>query len=1551
MKYLIPKSSAIITFFMMLMVGFPALADDIEVFFGAAGTGASTAPNVLFILDTSGSMRTEVGNTNKTRMQHMQDALNQILDTTTGINVGLMRFNDPGGPILFPTAHIDADINTINANAVPTVESRVSSSSDDAEESAGTMDLSSARLDVVYYGGVPGSYSSRIDFGSDDAEETISTASLARNSNSLDIQPSQINGLRFRNTGIPPGATINSATIEFTARANESDVMDIQFSGHLHNDAPQFNNTNKIGSRTKTTSRVDWKSTDVANPLAAWDAGLTYTSPDLSPILQEIIDQAGWAQDDLAIMQTSSSTVSGAVRSAYSYNSSTARAPKLDVTWSLGTPAIQTMGLRFQNIGIPKGATITSAVIEFTSAQSSSAAYTSDLTIKGFAHDDTPTFSSAGSDISSRAVTANSVAWQPGVWADMEVVQTPDLSSVVQEVVNRAGWCGNNAMGVRIIGSDTVNRIAHSFDGNSQYAPVLKVTYEEPVGGGCLNQTLVYRVDGSENDAEQMSNTSVDLTGNVLNMSTTQTNGLRFNNIMVNQGASILEADITFVANADDTGAANLVIKGQDADNALAFVSSNNNITDRTATTASVNWVPTDWAAGNSYTTADIKDVITEIVARTGWTPGNSIALIQTATNGERRARTFNNQPADAALLRIKVQSSGVAAAPAKLVRTRLKELVNDFVPSGYTPITDTLYEAARYYRGEDVLYGKSRGAQTTYGRLSHISSYTGGNLQRDNNCTDSNLNASACSDETIVGNPTYTTPIVDACQTSHIVLLTDGQANNNNSISLIKTMTGKSSCSPNTGGEACGRELAEFLVSDDQNSTLSGSQNINTYTIGFNLDEGGQASAIQFLQDVAAKGGGNYYSASTATELASAFQNIIRSILNTDTTFVSPGATVNQFNRLTHQNDIYFSVFKPASRPTWPGNLKRYELRGNPAVVVDANSAPAVDPTTGFFASTSKSFWSSVVDGNKVNLGGAASKVSLSGRKVFTYTGTSSDLSDATNEVHEDNTALTKALLGVDTATDAYRTELLQWARGVDVKDEDEDGATTDVREHIGAPLHSQAVVITYGGTATAQDNTVFVGTNEGYLHAIDTDTGEEVFAFVPQELLPNLDKFYVNTVGSTLPYGLDGAISYKMNDVDGDHQIESTDGDYIYIYTGMRRGGRNYYALDVTDRTAPELKWTITGGTGDFAELGQTWATPILTKVNINGTVQTVLIFSGGYDPAQDNKTTRSADSQGRAIFMVDAVTGALLWSGGPVTNPNGTYSQTFADMNYSIPADLTVIDMNSDGLIDQMYAADTGGQLWRFDINNGAAAGSLVDGGVIGDFALNSATPAVNDAANNRRFYYAPDVSLVKAPGGNFLSVSIGSGFRAHPLNEDVADRFYMVKQTSVYQKPSSYTKFTAADLYDATDNLLGEATGATLTSEVNKLSAANGWYIRMENTGEKVLAPSLTVNNQVLFTTYEPVPNVSACATGNGKGRLYVVSVTDATPTMNLDGGSEVKTDREITLVRNGIPPAPSVLFPSDGYDAVPVLCIGAECETALNFGDVLKKTFWREDSRN
>ena len=118
-------------------------------------------------------------------------------------------------------------------------------------------------------------------------------------------------------------------------------------------------------------------------------------------------------------------------------------------------------------------------------------------------------------------------------------------------------------------------------------------------------------------------------------------------------------------------------------------------------------------------------------------------------------------------------------------------------------------------------------------------------------------------------------------------------------------------------------------------------------------------------------------------------------------------------------------------------------------------------------------------------------------------------------------------------------------------------------------------------------------MSTNEGYLHAIDQETGEELYSFMPQELLRNLFTNFENVSSASRPYGLDGSLSVFTNDTNNNVVVDGQEKAFLYV--GMRRGGNNIYALDITDRHEPKLAWVIRGGdngTPGFENLGQTWS-----------------------------------------------------------------------------------------------------------------------------------------------------------------------------------------------------------------------------------------------------------------------------------------------------------------------------------------------------------------------
>ena len=874
---------------------------------------------------------------------------------------------------------------------------------------------------------------------------------------------------------------------------------------------------------------------------------------------------------------------------------------------------------------------------------------------------------------------------------------------------------------------------------------------------------------------------------------------------------------------------------------------------------------------------------------------------------------------------------------------------LNNLNPDTWTPLSETLFEAYRYYSGNGVFLGSQSVPE---------SKKTGNSSQ-------------------------YNSPIEDECQPNNIVLLTDGEptydaytgAGNSNSDDVASRAVIQSTvgtCSAN-----CLDEISLYMNENDIHSGYDGKQNVATYTIGFELDDDLLRRTAEGT-DEHSGGGGKYFVANDTTELESAIKQIFAELKDVSTTFVSPGVAVNTFNRLNHRDELYFSVFKPESGPVWQGNLKRYRL-GSDGVVYDKAGRPAIDPDTGFFKARNNnpsdpgawSWWSDAIDGNDIYLGGAAENLpdDDSDRRLFTYLGTSKNLADSSNAISYANASnITKDLLNFPSASDPEHQLLINWIRDRDVFDENGNSDFSDARKAIMDPLHSAPVVVIYGGTDDDPDTTVYFGDNQGFIHAINASSGasgtytqgegEEYFAFMPAELLGNQKTFLENSQAVEHVYGMDGAITVWSHDDNDDNDLYDGN-DFVYLYAGMRRGGNSYYALDVSDRDSPEFLWQITGGPGGtsgFEELGQTWSKPVKTKVRMGYNTREVLIFGGGYDTNQDTSTTRSTDSIGRAVYIVDAETGEKLWSAGP---------SSFGDMKYSIPSNVKAIDLNGDKVADQVYVGDMGGQVWRFDIDNEHSSSSnlVVHGGVIA--SLSGVAPE-----DNRRFYHAPDVSILNDNGSFSLAIVVGSGWQAHPLDKTVEDRLYLLKSSDLYEPPKNsdgnieYLALTEEDdLYDATDNHLGDVSGNNSESQQeaaykeyygyvdgdgNVVPPKEGWYIRFARDGEKSLASTLTIDGQVYYTTYEPKPSSTGCTFSPGVPRLYHISLKDATPVKNYDGiGLDTELtapDREVkTLATQSLPTAPQLLR-IDGKDQ---LCIGTECET-LDRGATLIRTYWIQE---
>lgn len=808
-------------------------------------------------------------------------------------------------------------------------------------------------------------------------------------------------------------------------------------------------------------------------------------------------------------------------------------------------------------------------------------------------------------------------------------------------------------------------------------------------------------------------------------------------------------------------------------------------------------------------------------------------------------------------------------------VRQAMKNVVNGMRPRTATPLVGALYESTMIL--------------------------TGGNIEETS--------------------ARYTSPMVGECQNNHIVMLSDGQAWGNNAVNKTENLIGRT-CPGRSAFERCGVELAQWLNDTDHVPAFSRDKNITVSTIGFNIRS-------TFLDRVAAAGGGEYYEASRSSELVNVFNEIITTVKDIDTTFVAPATSINQYNRLTQSNDLYFSLFKPKSSTIWPGNLKRYQLglSGTEVVIVDAAGDPAVDPATGLFRDDARSFWSDSPDGSEVEAGGAAAELVAADRRIYTHVGA----------IPAGGVNLDNALAPGSPAANFYlgslpaveRDLVIRWVRGEDVMDE----VPGIERRHMGDILHSSPVTVNY----PSGNSLVFVGTNEGFLHAIRRDNGKEEFSFIPQELISNLIEFYTNSGGATSrPYGLDGDITLLHDDNNGDSIVNN--GESAYLYVGMRRGGNNYYALDVSNPNSPRLMWKIDGGSGRFARLGQTWSKPIATQIQYNGGAKSVLIFGGGYDTNQDPENNpNGTDSVGNTIYIVDAETGQELW------NAYDDVAGVSADMRYSIPSDLRVIDINGDSYADRIYVGDVGGLVWRFDLKpyhqSSDGIAKLAQGGVFADLRLRS--------GNRNRFFNEPDVALISHEGKRFMSVSIGTGWRSHPLFTGEVDYFYMLRDNSPLATPPSMTPLRLSELTDISNSLSDDRGGE---------ADMQGWRLKLDTTGEKNLSRSITINNQVLFSTYAPIPPSDVCSPPSGRGFVYAVDVVHGDPVLPLNSGgggtgSLSTRDRKKVLSTESIPPSPSATIADVGGEIRTNVMVGTETPlSSLPFSDLTKRTYWQDRRR-
>ncbi len=560
---------------------------------------------------------------------------------------------------------------------------------------------------------------------------------------------------------------------------------------------------------------------------------------------------------------------------------------------------------------------------------------------------------------------------------------------------------------------------------------------------------------------------------------------------------------------------------------------------------------------------------------------------------------------------------------------------------------------------------------------------------------------------------------------------------------------------------------------------------------------------------------------------------------------------------------------------------------------------------------------------------------------------------------------------------TDDEVLDLIRWGRGQDI----DNGNATARQWILGDILHSRPYALNYGATPGYSESNpnirLLLGSGDGVFHIIENtdtaanETGREVFGFYPRELLGNIRLRRDNTIPARqMRYGVDGApVVFKL-DRNDDGTLDYTDGDEAYVFFGLRRGGYSYFALDISKPSAtPTLLWKISATTGgSFDELGLTFSTPVVGKVNFDGTPVDVLVFAGGYDGGWNTGYTlrrgkdldASDNTVGNAIYIVNARTGELIWKA--VRGTTGVSSNTVyehAGLVDSIPSAVTALRSPS-GNIHRLYGGDSGGGVWRVDLPESAGGNDqhrrdywfitrLADLG-------SDAAEAGGSAANDLRFFHAPEVVRSFDGTGDFDGVLIQSGDRANPNETAVNNHLFyikdretvsgspVVKSENEVSNPPGRVLF--ADLLDQTACVAGTETvtegGENIACQDQ--SIPHGWKIRFEQPGEKGLSSPLTDAARVFVTTYTP-GDMSACPPQEGGGRAYVVRLAD---------GSAVANNQRVYDLGAGIPTGAilvgdAILMPGGGIDLYDLDGDGIRDVSKLLPSKAAKlyRVYWRE----
>lgn len=718
-----------------------------------------------------------------------------------------------------------------------------------------------------------------------------------------------------------------------------------------------------------------------------------------------------------------------------------------------------------------------------------------------------------------------------------------------------------------------------------------------------------------------------------------------------------------------------------------------------------------------------------------------------------------------------------------------------------------------------------------------------------------------------------YSTPVQYSCQQNFVMLVTDGLPTGNTSGALYSDTDRNHDCVWNTASTAeddkCSsgsfktaaidarnavKELRKTAVDGvtstkpDGSKSVTGKFDVQTYVVALG-DTVANATALSVMNALAFDGGTD---TAMAASDSTAFQNAISKISDDISAKVGSAAAVAVANAhvTSSDNAAYVSSYNSG---TWAGDVNAY----------------SIDTTTGVPSTTS--LWTS---------GSAATQLDLR-TSANRFIATSIDTAGSIGGVQfQPTTAATatklsaaqQTLLNTPSATDG--ASVLAYLRG---DRSGETAGTYRIRVHLlGDAVNAEPLLVrepfanyaddgysTFKTNNASRTRMLFQGTNDGMLHAFVASSGAESWAYVPNLVMANLNNLS-RKPGFTHKYYVDG--TPVSGDVDFKNVKSKTAGSgtdwRTILIGGLGKGGRGYYALDITTPTAStevdaknKVLWEFPNSVSNSSarssatlNMGYSFGKPIIVKTKAEGWV---VLVTSGY-----NNGTNAGDSGGDGLghlFVLDPKTGDLIKD----IKTTGCTTTPASDPCGLAQISAYVTKTDYDNTVEYVYGGDLKGNVWRFDFTANSS----------NSWSVSKFATLEDDSNNTQPITTAPELALLSISGADARMVYVGTG--QYLGDSDVSTT---QTQTMYGLKDNLVALPTALRDNLQQQTLTTSGTTRTISNNTVDFATKKGWYIDLPTSKERVNTDPAIALSVLVFTSN--IPSSTVCVPGGSSWQYFI-----------------------------------------------------------------------------